>query len=377
MRSNLTLTAFAWKNVWRRRMRAALTLSGIAMGICAFVALVGFSRSFESGWRTMYQSAGTDLIVVQKSFMNTTVNEDVGPSLLAVPGVARIAPMTVNMLSVTPETNALVYGWVPGAFEFSALTMTQGRPFQDSGPELMLGELLAQSLNKKAGDSMDIEGSSFKVVAVYHGGSALEAGAIIMPLAQMQKLSSLEGKVTAFHLQLKPPPAGVSAEDQRRMVQAQIESRLPGLSAVPAAERAGNNQLVVLAHAAAWGTSLIALLVGALGIANTMAMSVFERTLEIGVLRSLGWPSGRVMTLILVEAAGLGFAGGILGVAMGIVALRILAALPETASIASASLPWLTLLEAIGAAVLIALAAGTWPAWRASRLSPVEAMRHD
>jgi putative ABC transport system permease protein len=142
-------------------------------------------------------------------------------------------------------------------------------------------------------------------------------------------------------------------------------------------ERASNNQLVVLAHAAAWGTSAIALLVGMLGIANTMAMSVFERTQEIGVLRAMGWPARRVMTLILVEAAGLGLGGGLLGLLGGWVALRVLASLPKTASVVSTSLsPW-TLTEALGIAVLVGLAAGVIPAWHAARLSPVEAIGHE
>src|ERR1700733_446204 len=154
---------------------------------------------------------------------------------------------------------------------------------------------------------------------------------MIMPLGQLQTLASLEGKVTAFHVKLKPATPGETPDDRTRKAQAAIEAAVPGLRAVPAMERASNNQLVVLAHAAAWGTSAIALLVGALGIANTMAMSVFERTQEIGVLRAMGWPARRVMSLILVEAAALGVAGGFVGLFGGWIALRVLAAVPKTA----------------------------------------------
>jgi putative ABC transport system permease protein len=134
---------------------------------------------------------------------------------------------------------------------------------------------------------------------------------------------------------------------------------------------------VALAHAAAWGTSSVALLIGILGIANTMAMSVFERTREIGILRALGWKRWRVLLLIQSEAAVLGFAGGILGIAVGSGALCALALLPQTASIASASLPPLLLVEALGIALLAGLVAGAIPAWRGAGLSPVEALRHD
>jgi putative ABC transport system permease protein len=185
----------------------------------------------------------------------------------------------------------------------------QGRRFRDGQQEAMLGELLAGSLNKKVGDTIDLQGSTFTVVGIFRSGSALETGAIILPLDEMQNLSSMTGKVTAYHVKLKPAPAGVTQAQWQKEAEDAVEKDLPGLRAVPAAQRAANNQLVLLAHAAAWGTSLIALLVAALGIANTMAMSVFERTKEIGVLRAMGWSRGRVMTLILIEAAALG-AGG-------------------------------------------------------------------
>jgi len=237
--------------------------------------------------------------------------------------------------------------------------------------------LLADSLHKKAGDTMEIQGATFTVAGVYHGGSALEAGALIMPVGELQKLASMEGKVTAFHVRLRPAAPGQTADDHLHKAQAAIEAALPDLRAVPAAERASNNQLVVLAHAAALGTSAIALLMGALGIANTMAMSVFERTKEIGVLRALGWKGRSVMALILIEATGLGIVGGVLGIVGGWVALRLLATFPKTASIVSASLPVSILADAMIVAVLVGLLAGFVPAWRAARLSPVEAMRHE
>jgi putative ABC transport system permease protein len=157
----------------------------------------------------------------------------------------------------------------------------------------------------------------------------------------------------------------------------QIEAALPGLNAQLASERAANNQFVTLAHAVAWGTSSIALLMGILGIANTMAMSVFERTREIGILRAIGWKAWRVVLLIQTEAMVLGLAGGILGILAGWGGLRLLAVLPQTASFVSASLSPLHLVESLGISVVSGLVAGAYPAWRGAHLSPVEALRHD
>jgi putative ABC transport system permease protein len=347
------------------------------MAIGAFVGLVGFSRSFEHEWLRMYLSSGTDIAVVQQTFLNTSVDEGAGVKLRGLPVVAQATPMILNLMDLTPEVNALAYGWKADSYEFESLKLISGRRLRDGQPEVMLGDLLAENLKKKPGDTVQIQGSTFTVAGVYHGGSALEAGAVILPIDQMQLLGSLQGKVTAFHVRLKPAPGGETPEHYLARAQAEIEAALPGLRAVPAAERASNNQLVLLAHAAAWGTSSIALLIGILGIANTMAMSVFERTREIGILRALGWKSWRILLLIQTEAAVLGLSGGLVGIGVGWGALRLLATLPQTASIVSASFPVLLLAEALGIAVLAGLLAGAIPAWRGARLSPVEALRHD
>jgi putative ABC transport system permease protein len=377
MASQLSFTGFVWKNLWRRRLRTLLTLCGIGMAIGAFVGLVGFSRGFEQEWLRIYSSSGTDIAVIQQTFLNTSLNESVGAKLRSLSTVAQAAPMIYNVMDLTPEVNALAYGWKADSYEFESLQILSGQRFRDGKPELMMGDLLAENLNKKVGDKLDLQGSSFTVTAVYHGGSALEADAIILPLDQLQQLSSLQGKVSTFHVRLRPVPIGESPEDYIKRAQAQIEAALPGLRAVPAAERASNNQFVRLAHASAWGTSSIALLIGILGIANTMSMSVFERTREIGILRALGWKKGHVLVLIQLEAAVLGLGGGFLGVVFGWGALRLLAALPQTASIVSASVPLPLLAEALGIAILAGLIAGALPAWRGASLSPVEALRHD
>lgn len=373
----LSLTGFVWKNLWRRRLRTLLTLCGIGMAVGAFVGLVGFSSAFENGWLRIYSSSGTDITVIQQTFLNTSLDEAAGATLNSLQFVAQATPVIFNLMNLTTDVNALVYGWKADTYEFESLQILSGRRFRDGRHEVMLGDLLADDLKKNVGDTLEIQGSQFTVCAIYHGGSGLQADAVIMPLDQLQELSSLQGKVSTFDVRLRPAPAGESQESYLKRAQTQIEAALPRLRAVPAAERAHNNQFVQLAHASAWGTSLIALLIGILGIANTVAMSVHERTREIGILRALGWKRGQVLILIQLEAAALGLGGGFLGIAIGWSALHLLAALPQTASIVSASLPVPLLAEALGIAVLAGLLAGALPAWRASQLSPMEALRFD
>ncbi|MFZ0393857.1 MAG: FtsX-like permease family protein [Terracidiphilus sp.] len=375
--SPLSLIGFVWNNLWRRRLRTLLSLCGIGMAIGAFVGLVGFSKAFENEWLRIYTSSGTDISVIQQTFLNTSLDESAGATLKSLPLVAQATPVIFNLMALTTDVNALAYGWKADSYEFDSLQILSGRRFRDHHPEVMLGDLLADDLKKKVGDTLEIESSPFTVCAIYHGGSGLQEDAVIMPLDQLQKLSSLQGKVSTFDVRLRPAPAGESPEHYLKRAQAQIEAALPGLRAVPAAERARNNQFVQLAHASAWGTSSIALLIGILGIANTMAMSVYERTREIGILRAIGWNRWQVLIVIQFEAALLGLGGGFFGIACGWCALHLFAALPQTASIVSTSFPVLLPAEALGIAVLAGLIAGALPAWRAAQLSPVEALRHE
>ena len=92
----------------------------------------------------------------------------------------------------------------------------------------------------KVGDTVELQGSTFTIVGVFHGGTALEAGALIMPIDQLQQISSLQGKVSGFHVRLKPAPAGESAERYLKRAQAEIEA---ALSELPASQRE-----VFLAH---------------------------------------------------------------------------------------------------------------------------------
>lgn len=377
MASSLSFTGFVLKNLSRRRLRTLLSLFGIGMAVGAFVGLVGFSSGFEQQWMRIYSSSGTDISVIRGTFLNTSLDESAAAKLMKLPVVAKASPSIFNLMDLTPDVNALAYGWKSDAFQLASLQILSGKPFQDGKPEVMLGDLLAQDLKKSVGDTLEIQGTPFTVTAIYHGASSLEADALIMPLGQLQQLSGMQNKISAVDVRLRPVPSGESPEKYMKRAQAEIEAALPGTRAVPAAERASNNQFVRLAHASAWGTSSLALIIGILGIANTMAMSVFERTQEIGILRALGWKRWQVLTHIELEAVALGVGGGVLGIALGWCALRLLAALPQTASLVSATIHWPLLAEALAIAVLAGLIAGALPAWRAGQLSPVDALRHD
>ena len=126
MTSSLSLTGFVWKNLQRRRLRTFLTLCGIGMAVAAFVGLVGFSRGFEQQWMRIYSSSGIDLEVIQGTFLNTSMDESAAAKLRALPDVAQATPTIFNVMYLTPDVNALVYGWKASSYELDRSRFSRG-----------------------------------------------------------------------------------------------------------------------------------------------------------------------------------------------------------------------------------------------------------
>jgi len=154
-----------------------------------------------------------------------------------------------------------------------------------------------------------------------------------------------------------------------------IEERHPGLRAVRAGDVVGTSQGFRMARAMSWSTSLLALVVGVLGVMNTMLMSVFERKHEIGILLALGWRRARIMSLILCESAAMGLLGGVVGVALGAGVLAVLERTPLVRGFLEPDLGWGLVVQAVVIAVAVGILSGLYPAWRSSRLSPSLALQ--
>jgi len=214
----------------------------------------------------MYQSAGTDIAVVETSFLNTSLDESLGAKLNTLPDVAQATPMIFNLMDLTPDVNALVYGW--RAIPMSSIRLRSS----PADAFAMAARSDARRISRrqppqKAKRFLPIQGTTFAVTGVYHGGTALEAGAVIMPLDQLQIISSMEGKLRPFMCGFARPRRRATRRirEERRGGDRSRFARSPSASG-----RAARRQQSAceLAHSVAWGTSSIALLMGILGIAT-------------------------------------------------------------------------------------------------------------
>jgi putative ABC transport system permease protein len=208
------------------------------------------------------------------------------------------------------------------------------------------------------------------VVGIVDGAAVVENGSVILSLPLLQEISGNQGKINIIDLRVTP---GTTKEELTRLCE-QISALVPETRAVIAGEQIRDSQAYRMISAMSWGTSLLAVLVGVLGVMNTMLMTVFERTQEICVLLAIGWKRSRIVRMVLWESALLGFLGGFGGVLIGVVGVKLLVHTPAIRGLLEPELNPQLLVMAVAIAVVVGVFSGLYPAWRSSRLMPSHAL---
>ena len=220
----------------------------------------------------------------------------------------------------------LVQGWEPDSPLMKALgpqLLPGGHLLTDADKKgVLLGERLAISLDKHVGDKMTLfDNETYTVVGIFKSSTVYENGSMTVLLTDLQRFMGREGQVSGFAIVVEHPedPADI------KRIAHEIEALGKNVEATPTAEFVNSTPEIQLVHAMAWVTSAVALVIGAVGMLNTMVMSVFERTKEIGILRAIGWGRWRVVRMILMESILLSLTGGMVGTAAAIGLTHLLA----------------------------------------------------
>ena len=374
----MTFVEIIWKNLRRRPMRSGLTCAGIAMASAAFVALVGATRGFEQSFLDLYRERGADLVVQRGGGamqLSNGISQDLGDRIAALPGVQQVIGGLMDLVAFEDFNlfAVIVNGWDPDCPVFDRVHVVSGRRiYAQDRRQVMLGETLAKSLSKTAGDTIELYGKTFQVAGVFQSFSVYESGAVFMLLDEMQQMIDRPGQVTGYVVKLKVEgtPETVAALKQA------IEALDPTVAATPTADFVANITQIRVTRAAAWVISTMALVIGAVGVLNTMVTSVFERAREIGVLRAVGWRKKRVVALVLGESLGLSLAGALAGTLLGTLLLRGVAALPVCAGLIEGHLAPIVVLKVLLMAIATGVLGAVYPAWWAARMHPTESLRH-
>jgi ABC-type antimicrobial peptide transport system permease subunit len=360
------------KNLWRRKTRTFLTMLGIAIGVAAVIALSAFGEGFANGFEQTFSSANADLTVAQRDALMlflSAVDEELGGELKELSGVDEVAGTLAGFLTLPETPYFVVMGQDPRGFAMAHYRLVEGETLKNRR-EILLGKTTAKNFKKVIGDHFALNEVNYRVVGIYETGVSLEDGGAVIGLRDAQGLFDKPHQVSYFNLKVRE----VSRLDEIRK---RIETNWPKLAATRTGEATTTTEALNIYRSFGWFLGIFAVLVGGLGMMNTTLMSVFERTREIGVLRAMGWRRRRIISLILGESLTLAIGGGVLGMGLGIGLTRLVALSPAVESLLYGVFTAAMFAQAFMLALVLGTIGGLYPAWRASQLVPVEAMRYE
>jgi putative ABC transport system permease protein len=367
------------ENLSRRRTRTLLTIVGIAIGIAAIVALGAVADGLVANSAGVFSRSGGDLVLAQAEVASGTLapmfvgtGEDVGRAVAAIPGVEEVAGMVYTLVQMPGIPYFPVFGYDPEDFAIRHFKIVEGETLEPGsrGRQVIIGRVTAGSLDKGVGDVLKLAGRAYRIAGIYETGISFEDLGAVIPLVEAQALTGQRRKVTLYLLRLK-------TLDQMGTLRARILRRFPDLTVSSTTEVANQIGFVQTTGDFAWMISLVAALVGGVGVLNTVMMSIFERRREIGVLRAVGWRKRKVLGMILGESLTLSLAGGVLGSILGLALVKALGRIPTVASFLPGVLTPDIFARSLVATLVLSAAGGLYPAWRAAGLVPVEALRYE
>ncbi|MEM1070452.1 MAG: ABC transporter permease [Planctomycetota bacterium] len=373
-------STFLFKNLRRRPLRSLLTITAVALGVGAVVSLVGIAVGFKASFLKLYGEVGVDLLVIKGRVgrqLESGIPESICDQILAIDGVEEVIPGLNDVISFPDQDlyMVVVNGFVPESKVFEHFQLRDGRYLREAdAKKIMLGQILAENLDKQVGDQVEVyEEEFFEVVGIFDSFSVIESGSLVMSMHELQPLIGREEQV----LGISVLTTDSTDSDALNRIRGQIEALEPGIVAREAREHIDSLTEIQLASAMAWLTSAIALLIGGVGVMNTMIMTVQERTREIGVLRAIGWRRIRVIKMILAESLILGAIGALVGVIGTVIIVKTLTSLPTVNGLIDGQIQPIVVVYGIVLAMVVGLAGGLVPALIASRMTPTDALRQE
>jgi len=382
------LSRLALVGLRTRKLRAGLSALGIAIGVAAIVAVLGLSSSSEAGLLAEINRLGTNLLVVtngQSLFGQTAELSKSAPGT-----IGRIGPVTAvqytgstnaevfrSPLIPTIDTNALsVDAASLGLLGDVGTSVAQGSYLNAATatePVAVLGAAAAQRLgidHVYTGERVWLGGQWFYVAGILKPVVLAPEidSAVLVGFPAAERYLAFDGHPSTIYL--RATTSQVAAVDSVLAATANPEAPNEVDVSQPSAALVAQADSQAALNGLFLGLAAVALLVGAVGVANIMVISVLERRSEIGLRRALGATKGHIRTQFLAEAILLALFGGVVGIGLGVVSTAIYASSKGWAVV----IPPLAWAGGLGAALLIGAVAGLWPALRAARLSPTEAL---
>ena len=398
------LIRLALSRLGAARLRAVLTMLGVIIGVASVVALVAVGQGATNGITTQLQNLGTNLLTVNPgaSFSGgtrgaagsaTTLTLDDATAIGQIDGVAAVAPQVQTQAFIvagTLNTTTTVTGTSASYATIRNYEVWQGSFLTDASLDAgmraaVLGATTADDLGLDAtsiGSTITIDGLPFRLAGILQAkgsvGPFSEDDQVFIPLTTARHYFVSGDSVRSIVI-------SVASQGQIDQVKTEIASVLDqrhGLSAGETADYTIQDQSQLLGTVSSVSTLLslllagiasISLVVGGIGIMNIMLVSVRERTREIGIRKAIGARSRDILAQFLVEALTISTLGGLIGIAVGVLASALIGAF---AGWGFAFNP-VTVIVAVGFSLAVGVIFGVWPARQAARLDPIVALRYE
>ncbi len=363
-------------NVGVRKLRLVLASLAVAVGVMTVVTFSIVNHSVRASALAIMQTGRADFTIAQKGVSDLLDSNVDDPTLRRISSDPQIGAAT-GILIGTTKLDAknplfLEIGIKPDELANFGVTVVSGQAFApDVADQLMLGWRAASNLGKHVGDSIKIDQTTYHVVGIYSTGQALGDTGAMLPLIPFQAAQRQPNELTLVFVQVRP---GTDIPGLR----SRIEADYPQLVTVRTATDFGRaDRSMSLINAIDRGSGILAILVGAIIVMTTMTMTFIERTREFGVLAAIGWSRLRIMGMVIAEALCIGLLGAAGGVVLSFAATQIIGQLPSLVGILHPDYTASAFWRALYTAGAMSLLGGAYPAARAARLSPLEALRHE
>lgn len=364
------------QNLATRKARTALTAAAVAIGIMTVVALGVLTFSLKQTAISILRTGKADFTVAQKGvsdLLYSAVNADDLERIRKQDGIESAIGVLVAADKLDSDHPLFLrIGIDPSQLAEFGVKIVKGRPHGvQAKDEILLGYRAARDLHKDIGDKITVSNDTYTVVGIYDTGQVFGDSASMLALPTLQ---AAERKGTSMTLIFVRAKKGFSVPTLRKA----IENDLPQLATVQTETDFGRvDRNLLLINAANLGGSILALVLGAIGVANTTLLSFFERTREFGVLRAIGWSRFRLLGLVFGEAVVVSLAGAIAGIALGFLAIELLRHVPDLIGVFRPQFTSGIFWRALGFALAMSMIGALYPAARAARLVPLEALRHE
>lgn len=366
------------KNPFRNKTRSALSIIGIAIGIATIVALGLITAGMEDSVKTTFNEGGAEITVTNSTsvggragLLDVSLIDDLKNMSNVSDAVGQLSVRESNLSQIQSRSSILgttFYGINASKLNLIGINDVNGSIYEEGSFQVIIGVRYAELNNVSIGDNLSFLGYDFEVVGIFETGSMVTDNGVYASLETLQNISDTDG-VSSIYVKTAEGVNDTKVSDN-------IEENY-NVSTLTSEEMSSMfNEVIKILDAASFSISGLAIIVGGIGVINTMVMTVYERTKEIGVLKSIGWKSKKILTMILGETLVLTTLSGIVGSIFGIIIAEVGVRIMATDRFSLVYTPK-TFILAFGITILVGIIGGVYPAYKASKLAPTEALRYE